>query len=211
MELLSSLEKELKDEFSEFKKEISEKAEKYVEQIATEVSLLVVGESYSKWDSISSFFPTLTFVFNEVGSTGMTKRTQIKTRLPKRSEDLTDSYILNLQQRIKFHENWTYTYGLVRSNFVSADKRWKTTIFTNSEGGAKTVLATIGTIIEEEIDFDLLTFTTSRKRRPRITARTRPLFGVGLNPISYEREFNLKLRRAVLLVNNLEKPIQLFP
>lgn len=83
----------------------------------------MVGESYLKWDSVSSYFPSLVFVFNQLNITGIKRRTQIKTRLPKRSEEITRQDILALRTTILGFANWTYNYGPLRANYVSSDKR----------------------------------------------------------------------------------------
>lgn len=50
------------------------------ETVSDQVALKVVGESYYKWNSVSSFYPTVVFIFREVETLHRPKRTQIKTR-----------------------------------------------------------------------------------------------------------------------------------
>lgn len=49
------------------------------ETISDQVALKVVGESYYKWNSVSSFYPTVVFIFREAEAVNRPKRTQIKT------------------------------------------------------------------------------------------------------------------------------------
>jgi hypothetical protein len=114
---LEELKKELKNEVEEYKKELEEelkeKLKNFILEVSTEVSLLIVGESYLKWDSTSCSFPTLLFVFNEIISAGTPRRSQIKTRLKKRSDEITPGDLEILKARLQRYENWTYTLTAV--------------------------------------------------------------------------------------------------
>lgn len=182
----------MKKEVEKYKKELEEelkkKLKKFTLEVATEVSLLIVGESY---------FPTLIFVFNEILSAVTPRRSQIKTRFKKRSDEITPEDLEILKTRLL---NWTYTYVACRANYVSSDKHWRTTVYAENETVAKTLYTTLGHILEEPVDFDLLSFTNSVKRRPHLTMRKESLGDFGLNPITYDAIFPLKLRRAVLLL-----------
>lgn len=94
---------------------------------------------------------------------------------------------------------------------MSADKRWRTTVFSENESVARDIFSQIGLIIGEKIDFDLLSFTQLKKKRPRLTTRNIPLDDVNLNPTNYDPVFSLGLKRAVLMINNSERPIQVYP
>ena len=59
--------------------------------ITCEVCASIVGESYAKWDSVSMYYPTLVFVFNEVTDNINPRRSQIKLRLKKTTDELNDS------------------------------------------------------------------------------------------------------------------------
>lgn len=196
---------------AELLKAIEQESKIFVEKTALEVSQLVVGESYYKWDSTSSYFPTVVFVFNEVTQAETPRRSQIKARLKKTSEELTQKDIEMLRERIQQHTNWKYRYGTVRANFVSGDKRWKSTVFIAEQKEALSVFQTVGKILNEKINPDLISYTTIKEKRPRITTRQSPLAGKGLNPTNYNSVFTVQLRKATLLVNNTEKPYLLYP
>jgi len=65
--LPKTIEEELTKQFIEFKDFLSDWKKELVKEIALEVSLNIVGESYYKWDSTSTYYPTLTFLFKETG------------------------------------------------------------------------------------------------------------------------------------------------
>ena len=212
---LEKVKKELLERFEKEKKEIlkaiQEESKKFIEKTALEVSQLIVGESYYKWDSTSSYFPTVIFVFNEMVEAETPRRSQIKARLKKTSQELTDDDIEQLKKRVQQYKEWKYSYGSVRANYVSSDKRWKSTVFASQQSEARSVFQTVGKILDEEIDFKLISFTSLEKKRPRITTRTTPLAGKGLNLSNYDSVFTLQLRKATLLVNNTERPYLLYP
>ena len=58
-----------------------------------EVSLQIVGESYYKWDSISTYYPTVTFLFKEEGGLQYPRRSQIKVRLAKTNSEISEQDI----------------------------------------------------------------------------------------------------------------------
>lgn len=211
LEHLKKLKEHVKKELKEQEKTLKEYIfTKFSEIVATDVSLLIVGESYTKWDSVTSYFPTVSFLFNEVTLTNVVRRSQIKIRLPVVSEQVTPEYIYLLQEKCQRLSTLEYNYGTTRANFVSTDKRWKTTIWAASQEEAVRILRVVASVIDETLDEDLFSFTLSRGKRPRITVRQEPLVDVGLNSVSYDEEFVLRLRKVVLYVNNLEKPILLF-
>jgi hypothetical protein len=62
--------------------------------------------------------------------------------------------------------NLTYEYGATRSNYVSSDKRMKTTIFGNSEVDVSNILKRTFNIIDEAFDNNLLTIPSGKGKRP---------------------------------------------
>ena len=121
---------DLKDFLNEWKKDL-------IQEIAQEVSLQVVGESYYKWDSVSTYFPTLTFLFKEQKVSKNSHRSQIKLRLPKKNEEISSDDIKTLKSKCVTILNKTYRYGTQRYNYVSSDKRFKTTIFGQNSSEIK--------------------------------------------------------------------------
>jgi hypothetical protein len=60
-----------------------------------------VGESYFRFDSVSTYFPTVTFLFKETGTTPYAKRSQLKLKLKKRNEELTDQDVKSLKVKCR--------------------------------------------------------------------------------------------------------------
>ena len=91
-EILDNVIKRQLDDFKEYLNEFPERSNSGNSTKRYEVSLQIVGESYYRWDSTSTYFPTLTFLFKEVEASQYksTRRSQIKVRLNKRNEDLTN-------------------------------------------------------------------------------------------------------------------------
>lgn len=212
---INSLKPEIIKILNEFKKELKKELDDYLKDIAAkvaeEVSLSVVGESYLKWDNISSYFPSICFLFNYREENEPPRRSQITIRLKKTASELTEQDILKLRQTIVTYGPFSYEYGPIRANYVSANKVVRTTIWASSEGQAEKVLETICKLVEIDFDKNLFSFTNYKKPRPRITARLQPLDGKGLNPVDYKKQCLVTLKKVTLFVNNLEKPINLFP
>lgn len=81
--LPETIESLLDARFEDLKKYLSDWKSDLIKEIAQEVSLQVVGESYYKWDSISTYYPTITFLFKEQGVSQYPRKSQIKLRLSK--------------------------------------------------------------------------------------------------------------------------------
>lgn len=198
----------LEEQLKEFKSYLNDWKKDLIQEVAAEVSLQVVGESYYKWDSVVTYFPTITFLFKEVGVSQYARKSQIKLRLSKRNEDLTPLDVDNLKRSCAAILNSTYCYGTERFNYVSSDKRFKTTVFGNNTQQIKALLSSLCKVINEPFEECNLSITSSRTR-VNTTKRLLPLDNTGLKPVSYETSFDVKFRKAVLLVNGLKSPIVL--
>jgi len=91
---------------------------------------------------------------------------------------------------------------------VSSDKRFKTTVFGNNSSQIKALFHSLFKVINEPFEEQNLSITTSRSRLNE-TKRSSPLGESELNNISYNTPFNVKFRKAVLLINGIKKPIML--
>lgn len=198
----------LESQVEDFKKYLDDWKKDLIKELAEEVSLQVVGESYYKWDSVTTYFPTITFLFKEEGVSQYARRSQIKLRLSKRNEDLTDLDIKSLKQGCTALLNASYCYGTQRFNYVSSDKRFKTTVFGTNSSQIKSLFKSLFKVINEPFEERNLSITSSRARINQ-TKRSSVLGGVGLNTFSYGTSFNVKFKKAVLLVNGLKRPIVL--
>lgn len=192
-----------------FQKEVGDTLKKLPDEVAQEVSMQVVGESYYRWDSTTTYFPTLTFVFREVEVGQYPRKAQIKVRLKKMNKEVTQADIDLLRARCRGLCGLSYTYGTVRANYVSHDKRFKTTIFSNSAETATQVLEPICQTIEEPFEKKNLSLTYDRTRL-NSTRRTATLDGIRTNTVDYKTDIKLRLFRVVLLVNGLASPLVVF-
>ena len=200
--LLNKKLEEVKDYLEEWKKSL-------IQDVAQEVSLQVVGESYYRWDSISTYYPTLTLLFKEQDVSQYPKRSQIKIRLSKKTTELTEADIDGLRNKCKQLEALSYVYGTRRFNYVSKDKRFKTTVFGSDITQVKQLFATIFSLINESFDEQNFSITYNRNRA-NLTKRLESLDNIGLNQTNYQKSFKVCLHKVVLLVNGLEKPIILY-
>ena len=121
-----TLEDVLNKRLNEFKEHLEDWKKDFIQDIAEEVSLQVVGESYFKWDSTCTFFPTITFLFKELNTYQYPRRSQIKVRYGKRNEEITDEDIRKLKEKSVLLLSQQYSYGTERYNYISSDKRFKT-------------------------------------------------------------------------------------
>ena len=198
-DLLTKQLDDLKDFLDEWKKDL-------IQEIAQEVSLQIVGESYYKWNSVSTYFPTLTFLFKEQKVSQKPRRSQIKLRLPKKNEELTSEDIKSLKSKCVTILNKTYRYGTQRYNYVSSDKRFKTTVFGQNSAEIKDLFKSIFEIIGEPFEVENLSITDQINRVNK-TKRSVPLSTIEPNKINYQEDFKVEFYKAVLLVNGLESPI----
>jgi len=206
--LPKTLEDLLDAKIEDLKKYLADWKTDLIKEIAQEVSLQVVGESYYKWDSVSTYYPTITFLFKEQDVSQYPRKSQIKLRLSKRNEDLTDFDIQTLRRNCNLIVNSTYCYGTQRFNYVSTDKRFKTTIFGSNASQIKELFNSLFKVINEPFEERNLSITTSRARTNE-TRRKTPLNGSDLNDTCYTSPFIVKFKKAVLLVNGLKSPIVL--
>ena len=207
--LPKTLEDLLTQKFEEFKDYLNEWKKSLILDIAQQVSLEIVGESYYRWDSVSSYYPTLTFLFKEVDAEQYPKRSQVKIRYNKSNEDITQSDIKELRIKCEQLAGQSYTYGRQRYNFVSKDKRFKTTIFGQDSSQIKRLFTNLLAVINEPFDDRDLSITFNRNRISS-TKRTKSLDGIGLNKVNYQINFPVQLYKVVLFVNNLESPLILY-
>ena len=169
---MDKIEEKMKEMMKDLAKEVSE-----------ETSLKIVGSSYYRWDSQTSYYPTLTFLFKETGVSNYPRQTQIQARLEIRGTDLWEQNTDRLKQQIsqqlpidyrrlqeitgdyrrlqeitgdyrRLQEiTGDYRHGFVRGNYVSKRKDLKTTIFGDSRDDVVQVLKKVCIIVAE--DFQL--------------------------------------------------------
>ena len=191
--------KRLKQVYNKHKQEV-------ILAISEEVSLRIVGESYYKWNSTNSFYPTLVLKFKETHVFQKARVTQLKAKLKYTSAQLTDQILRELQLKIDGIKDLSYCHGPTRGNFVAKDKHFKTTVFANDKQEIETLLKAVLQVVEEPFIERNLSVTFGRKRES-ITRCTKPLGNTPVYVQDYNQSFRVQLYRAVLLVNGLERPI----
>lgn len=157
-----------------------------------------------------SFFPTIVFVFNEVTEENQPRRSQVKLRLNRPSAEITDQYVNLIIGKVRNLGEVSYQYGTCKGNYVSSDKRFKTTVFGKDRNNIELLLTLLFTVVDEYFDPGLLSTTKIGAKRPSITKRTQDILNIGLNSYDYNEEFTLKLKSANLLVNGMKTIIKLY-
>jgi hypothetical protein len=212
LQAIQSAERAIRGDLSNISKILTETGVKVTHEsmvgIAEEATLRVVGEAYKKWDSTSSYFPCLVFIFKERGIMAGARRTQIKGRLLKAGQDLTDQDIEELRKRVNQKALVTYEHGRIRGNYIATDKRWKSTIFGKDRATIIDILKYVCDCIGEPFVSDTLSFTDG-PRRVSHTRRTNPLTDIQPYRDEYALEFSVELFKVSLLVNGLDHPIVL--
>lgn len=156
------------------------------------------------------FIPLFFFRYKENIDGRYARVSQIKMKLKKKSQDVTEEDIQSLKNRCQLIRDITYNWGPIRGNYVSKDKRFKTIIFAQNQDQVNKILKALMPLVQETFDGKNLTFTIG-KRRPSVTKRNTPLHGISSNPVNYEAIIVQKLFRVFLQVNGLKQPIQIFP
>ena len=132
-----------------------------------------------------NIFPTLIFKFKEENVYRYAKDSQITIRLAKRDEDLSQIDIDNLRKECDKLGPIKYTYGTVRSHYINPQKRFKTTLFSESKEQAEFVFNKVLGVINESFDKKDLSHTTDIKRENN-TKRSKELDNIGLNKYNYK-------------------------
>ena len=177
--------------------------------LTNEVCQNIVGESYYKWDALACFYPTIVFVFVEQTQNNKPRKAQIKLRLKQTSASITENDVAALITRAEACAGLSYTYGNARGNYVSLDKRFKTTIFAKDEASLNAVLNKVLGVILEPFDPALLSITNTGSKRPSINKRLTALHAVGVNNTNYNENFSLGLKSINVLINGLKRIIKL--
>ena len=126
------------------------------------------------------------------------------------NKNINESIIKKLKSNINGLKGLQYTSGASRGYYVSLDKRFKTTIYAKDEVNQKRLLVLLFSSINEKFDPNLLSTTTITQKRPSLLKINASLGNRSLNTTNYNENVELRLRKATLLVNGLEKPLELF-
>lgn len=185
------------------------KLKKTLTEQMNELPLEIIGEPYLRFDSNARYYPTLMFVFKELGVEKLAKRTQIRIRWMKNLNVTSEERVALQKSLEQFHSDENtlkYYTGPVRANYVSASE-WKTTIYVQQAYDAYSVIESILNITGEEFERERFSFTEGRKLTkfgnltPNLTPRYEP---------EWHRYSEMNLYKVFLIVTGERHPMILF-
>lgn len=100
--------------------------------------------------------------------------------------------------------------GSTRANYVSGDKRMKTSIYAQDANNAKFFLNKVLNIINDKFDENSLSITTNGTNRPNLSKRKTAIGNVGLNTTNDSSSLEVKLHHAHLIVNGIKHLIPIW-
>lgn len=185
-----------------------ENSNEIIDTVSLNLSESIVGESYIKYDSSTSYWPTLIFKFKSTDKNLKYNYSQIKIRYYKKPDEITDSDILNLKTKLK-NLNIFYTQGNLRANYVDENRLFRTTIYVANK-------ATVINLLNEIIPIGLLKFNenqlsyTEKNERVNIAKRGSSLNNIDINVNKKFVNTQMKLSSVFLQINGLEKQTKLY-
>lgn len=206
---LESLDSKIDNKFRLLNKKLESLTKIIIDQTAEEVANRVVGESYYRYCATTTFMPTLILVFKEETENKNPRRSQLKFKLNKNSEDITEEDIKKLKTSFLEVTDHSFDYGTLRCNYVSENKSFKNVLYTKTKKDAELLLKFIYPLLGHHFDEKNLSFTEGRNRAI-FNRRKTPLDGVKPFSQDYSRNFKVILYRVVLQVNNLERPVLIY-
>jgi len=166
----------------------------------------IIGQSYFRFDSRSTYFPTLIFKFKEINVKQYACTSQLKIRLKQRTEDLNQEDINTLKVNCENLGPIKYTYGRVKAYWVNLDRRFKTAIYVDKRETANFVMSSVLSVISESFDDKNFSYTEGIQRQ-NTTKRKNPLGNISLNDYNYKTGYEMKIFKIVFLVNGLTAPV----
>lgn len=180
-----------------------------IDTICEEIPNRVVGESYFRYNSTSSFYPTMSLVFLEETQNNNPRRAQMRIKIDKTSEQVDQKFIDHIKSTLQSLHDKGFEYGPVRACYVSTDKRFKNTMFVKTKQDAINTLTALYEMVGLPFDENNLSVTEGRNRKS-ITRRTTSLDGVPPFVQNYNEHFRVNLYRVVIQVNGLARPILIY-
>ena len=103
-----------------------------------------------------SLYPTMMFIFREVN---VSRKSQVKTRISVQTKDLTHQMLHELREKAEALAGLPYNHEIVRGNYISSDKRFKTTIYGQTNPETIHLFERILPVIEEPFQQNSLSYT----------------------------------------------------
>lgn len=200
------LKKNIEDCLNDFFKN---KKDEFYKEIVDEVCCNIVGESYIKYDGDNLYMPTLIFKYKNKNINDARRYSQIKLRLNLKPEDINDHLIENLRIKIQQLSNYNYTAGPLRCVYVSENRLFKTTVFTQSKDDIIYLFDKIIPITKTKFLKQNISYTENSKRDYDIRKKT-PLKGTNLNKSNFNKPCEMILNSVFLQINGLDRQIKIF-
>lgn len=169
----------------------------------------IVGESYLRYDSNSTYSPSLHLKFKTKFREDARRTSQIKLRFNYPTDQIDAAHLEQLRKQVASLNNLTYVAGKIRCNYVAEKRLFKTTIFSDSEQTVKDLLRQLIPLTNTQYIEENISFTFNSKRDHDIK-RKKSLDNVIVNPPVLHRPVEMILSSAYLQVNGLEHQLTLF-
>lgn len=188
--------------FEENKKDI-------YQQLTTQIAETIVGESYLKFDSNSTYYPTLLFKFMSNNQNQSKRYSQIQIRLLKSPEEIDEALINQLKKEASKLKQFYYLSGPIRCNYIAPKRLFKTTVFTKTKTETDRLFNAILPLGGNEFVKNQLSYTELSKRLPYTRAETTPRKDIQINPV-VKLEVRKEIKAIFLQVNGWNKMVRLF-
>lgn len=178
--------------------------------VPDKVAARIIGIPYDRFESMSNFYPTLYFNFVEKIDDQIYRMTRAKARLPIKNEDFNNEVLNTLKERINERTPFAYRHGPNRYYYVSKDKRWKTTIYCDTQRGGREVVEYLCIIVGEDFDSNQGSYTVKGVRTPA-SKQDPSKTHIPPNPVDYHESFDVVLFRVTLILKGAISPITIWP
>jgi hypothetical protein len=179
-----------------------------VNELEENLPLKILGQSYYGVDGLTTYAPTIVIKFTENINSSYRRARELKLKLSKTSDEITDELIQELRTKFQDLRGFTYVSGSSRGYYVE-NRFFKTTVYGNTRDDVVKVLTTFLPLVEVEFNENKFSFT-EKPIRERPNIRRRQTADILLNEIKMHDPYEVRLFRAHLLINGTTKPHLLF-
>lgn len=208
-DLLRKLDNKLDQQYIDRTKYFDEKAIEIIDKTSEEIVNSVAGESYYRVIATTTFMPTLVMVFNEATENKIKRRAQLKFKIDKTSEEIDEEFVEKLRKTFRELKQRYFFYGKTRITYVSSDKRIRNVMFARDYKEGVNLLEFVYPLLDQEFDENNLSYTLGRNRAV-FNKRKKPLFDVEPLDLDYDKECRMELKRVIIQIAGLGKPILIF-
>lgn len=206
---IQKLQDQLRETEKRLNKHIDDAADLVIDKTTENVVNNVVGESFYRYVSTTTFAPTLILLFNEKSDEKYKRRCQYKFKILKTSEEIDQKFIDDLREDFRVLKQRHFYYGNTRTTYVSADKQIRNVVYAKNKEEATNMLKFIYPILGYTYDDKNASYTVGRNRAA-FHKRKQPLDNIQPLDLDYNVECYMELKRVVLHVSALGKPIVIY-